>query len=99
MRWKISPSSSRMGSSVGFTLRLIFPLVLVLATVKDRVTLRAPLPPAIVGRPTPNLYWVALALRGLRTGAETGGRTREGPARLLAGSDSWPPPFPSSSVS
>lgn len=50
------PSSSWMAASVGFTLRLILPLVLLFGTLRERVTVRAPLPPATVGRPTPSLY-------------------------------------------
>ena len=65
------PSSSRMAASVGFTLLLPLPRFPFCAILAVRVTLRAPLPPATAGLPTPSLYWVFFArrVRGGNTGA------------------------------
>lgn len=51
-----------MTASVGFTLLLIFARFL-MAILLLRVRVRAPLPPANVGLPTPSLYCVSFARR------------------------------------
>ena len=78
---------------------LFLPRFTLFETLIDLVTARAPEPPAMTGRPIPNLVCVSLAFRVRVAG---GGGTRvdftsdgAGPVSLLPGSWSLPSPFPS----
>lgn len=67
-----------MAASVGLTLLLPLPRFPFCERLPERVTERAPLPPATIGLPTPSLYCVSFALlvRGggtARTSGSEGG--------------------------
>lgn len=95
------PSSSGIAASDGLEVMLGRTFFAFDAMV-DLVIVRAPLPPATVGRPTPNLYCVSLAFRVVRLGrvcgvgsVRVGGRTCDVDALFPA----FPLVSPSSSVS
>ena len=68
-----------MAASVGLTLLLPLPRFPFCERLPERVTVRAPVPPAAVGLPTPSLYWVSFALR-VRGGGTGGNSGSEGAA-------------------